>query len=50
MYVDDWLTGADSKQEVERFKLDAQAIIERAKMPLTKWYSNCPEIADQNVH
>lgn len=50
MYVDDWLTGADSIEEVKRLKSDAQAIMERAKMPLTKWCSNCPEIADQNVH
>ncbi len=47
LYVDDWLTGADSVTEVKTLKEEATAIMDKASMPLSKWCSNCAEISDQ---
>lgn len=49
LYVDDWLTGADTVKEMEQMKSDAQVTMDKAHMPLTKWCSNSKVVADQNV-
>nr|XP_027223343.1 uncharacterized protein LOC113815478 [Penaeus vannamei] len=41
LYVDDWLSGADTAEEAcEKFK-EAQSILAEAGFPLSKWHSNC---------
>ncbi|XP_037778187.1 uncharacterized protein LOC119574962 [Penaeus monodon] len=41
LYVDDWLSGADSAEEAsDKFK-EAQRILALAGFPLSKWRSNC---------
>ncbi|XP_063590241.1 uncharacterized protein LOC134767126 [Penaeus indicus] len=41
LYVDDWLSGADSAEEASvKFK-EAQRILALGGFPLSKWHSNC---------
>ena len=45
MYVDDFLSGADSVEECCTLVKDAINIMSQASMPLVKWGSNSPEVA-----
>lgn len=47
IYVDDWLTGADSEQEVIAMLKEAKKIMSEAGMQLSKWHSNCELIGDR---
>jgi hypothetical protein len=40
LYVDDWLTGADSITEVEEMYEQAKAIMLKGNFPLAKWKSS----------
>jgi hypothetical protein len=40
LYVDDWLTGADTVEEAKVMVEEATSILEKASMVLTKWGSN----------
>lgn len=44
LYVDDFVTGADSVEEAERIIRESQTILEMGGMNLRKWRSNHPEI------
>ena len=46
MYVDDFLSGADSVEECCTMVKDAIRIMSQASMPLVKWGSNSPEVAE----
>ena len=46
MYVDDFLSGADSVEECCTMVRDAISIMSKASMPLVKWGSNSPEVAE----
>ena len=46
MYVDDFLSGADSVEEWCTLVKDAISIMSQASMPLVKWGSNSPEVAE----
>ena len=46
MYVDDFLSGADSVEECCTVVKDAIRIMSQASMPLVKWGSNSPEVAE----
>lgn len=51
LYVDDWLSGADTEDQAQRMFVEAREIMLAAGMPLVKWGSNrqeflasvCPE-------
>jgi hypothetical protein len=47
LYVDDWLTGADSEQEVVEMFAEAQSVMDKAQMTLTKWNSNSKMVCDK---
>ena len=40
LYVDDWLTGADTEQELTEMMLEAQDIMIKGSFPLSKWITN----------
>ncbi|KAK3770051.1 hypothetical protein RRG08_043209 [Elysia crispata] len=40
LYVDDWLTGADTEQELMNLKTEATQILNEGGFPLAKWTSN----------
>ena len=40
LYVDDWLTGADTEQELINLKTEATQILNEGGFPLDKWTSN----------
>ena len=44
LYVDDYITGADSVEEAERLIADSQQLFEEAGMFLRKWTTNIPEL------
>ena len=46
MYVDDFLSGADSVEECCTMVKDAISVMSQASMPLVKWGSNSPEVAE----
>jgi hypothetical protein len=46
LYVDDWLSGADTVEEASRMFVDARAIMAEAAMPLVKWQSNSHSLLD----
>ena len=46
IYVDDFLSGADSVEECCTMVKDAISILSQANMPLVKWGSNSPEVAE----
>ena len=46
MYVDDWLTGADSPEEATCMFAEASSIMADAKMKLSKWTSNCSSVEE----
>lgn len=43
-YVDDILTGADDFEGVQQIKLQLTGLLEKAKLQLAKWHSNCTEL------
>ena len=45
LYVDDLLTGADNFNELSIKKHEIIEILHKAGMELSKWNSNCPNIA-----
>lgn len=49
MYVDDWLSGGDSVEEVLDMMSEASKIMSDAGMKLTKWSSNSLQVAE-NIH
>lgn len=47
LYVDDWLSGADSVEEgLTRFN-EARSVLAKAGMSLAKWSSNCKTLTDK---
>lgn len=48
LYVDDLLTGADNHSDLLSKKMEITHILEKAGMQLSKWNSNCPDIAPCN--
>lgn len=40
LYVDDWLTGADSQEEIAHMARDAENVMGKGGFPLAKWGSN----------
>ena len=46
LYVDDWLTGADSAEEGCKLIQEASDVMNQAAMPLAKWVSNSPAVAE----
>ena len=47
LYVDDWLTGADSEEEVFEMFSEAQSVMAQAGMNLSKWNSNSKIVCDR---
>ena len=43
--MDDWLTGADSAQEVCEMFIEARKTINNASMPLVKWNTNSETVS-----
>lgn len=43
-YVDDMLTGANSREELEEIRSQTTELLKLGKFPLHKWASNCPEV------
>ena len=43
LYVDDWLTGADTEEELTQMMLEAQDIMIKGSFPLSKWITNSSE-------
>ncbi|XP_011882885.1 PREDICTED: uncharacterized protein LOC105570364 [Vollenhovia emeryi] len=43
-YMDDWLTGSDSKQKLQQLKCEVMQILATAGMELRKWHSNAQEL------
>ena len=48
LYVDDWLSGADTVEDASSMLHDAQRILADAGMVLTKWHTNSKFLIDQN--
>ena len=46
LYVDDWLTGADSEEEAKRMFLEGKDILSQAGMTLSKCHSNSKLVLD----
>ena len=46
LYVDDWLTGADSAEKGCKLIHEASDVMNQAAMPLAKWVSNSPAVAE----
>ena len=47
LYMDDWITGCDSEEQVQRMFQEAQAIMKQAGMVLSKWTSNSKTFSDK---
>ncbi len=49
LYVDDWLSGADREDEAEEMLNEAQRVMSKAGMNLTKWHSNklCLDVGEK---
>ena len=50
LYVDDWLTGADSNAEGCDMIQEADVIMKKAGMSLSKWSSSSPVVAEMHQH
>ena len=50
LYVDDWLTGADSDAEGCYMIQEADVIMKKAGMSFSKWSSNSPVVAEMLHH
>ena len=51
--VDDWLTGADSEEELMEIMTEAKETLDLGGFPLTKWASNSlrvTEATDKTFH
>ena len=46
LYIDDWLTGADSAEEGCKLIQEASDVMNQAAMPLAKWVSNSLAVAE----
>lgn len=46
MYVDDWLTGSDSEEELSEMMMKSTEIMLLGGFPLTKWISNSPQVKE----
>ena len=46
LYIDDWLIGADSAEEGGKLIQEASDVMNQAAMPLAKWVSNSPAVAE----
>jgi len=49
LYVDDWLTGAEEEQSATQMIFEADEIMQKASMNLTKWGSNSREVLDKSL-
>ncbi|XP_071544498.1 uncharacterized protein [Panulirus ornatus] len=47
LYVDDWLSGADSTEEAFAKFDEARSVLSKASMTLSKWSSNCNALKDR---
>ena len=49
LYVDDWLSGADGEDEAKDLLNEAQRVMSKARMNLTKWHSNklCLDVSEK---
>ena len=47
LYIDDWLSGADSEKEACDMFFEAKEIMAKASMPLAKWTSNSQVVSDK---
>ena len=49
LYVDDWLSGADGEDEAKDMLNEAQRVMSKAGMNLTKWHSNklCLDVGEK---
>lgn len=47
LYVDDWLSGADTVEEASKMLSKAQGILSDAGMTLSKWHTNSDILIDQ---
>ncbi|GFR71744.1 Gypsy retrotransposon integrase-like protein 1 [Elysia marginata] len=47
LYVDDWLTGADTETEIMDMMSEADEIMQKGGFPLSKWASNCQLAKDE---
>lgn len=45
LYVDDWLSGADTEAEAHKMLSEAKEVMQKAGMELTKWNSNSKEVS-----
>ena len=50
LYVDDWLSGADQESELNELKADANIVMNKANLPLTKWCSNNAKVVEQPLN
>ena len=48
-YVDNLMTTASSKEQLERFKLEATDILQEGKFPVHKWESNIKELEREGM-
>ena len=48
-YVDNLMTTGGSKEQLERFKLEATDILEKGKFPVHKWESNIKEVESEGM-
>ena len=46
LYIDDFLSGADSEAESRAIIRDSISTLDQADMPLSKWCSNSSSVAD----
>lgn len=46
MYVDDWLTGSDSEEELSEMMVKSTEIMQVGGFPLTKWISNSQQVRE----
>ena len=47
LYVDDWLSGADSAEEAFSKFNEACSVLSKASLSLSKWNSNCKSLTDK---
>ena len=50
LYVDDWLSGADGDERAAQMISEADDIMKKATMNLTKWGSNSKDVLEQALY
>ena len=50
MYVDDFVTGRESLQEVEKIKSESIELFEKGGFKLHKWHSNKPNLETNDLN